>query len=432
MNDISRNLSSTSLNDEPIENAKMGKMEFPKLSTKKTHPLVLPCYDNRDNGTGKDLQAKVFRQNTRHSNGGWKFIDEPELKKQRGVCWELVKSVGNSIIEGKELTNTTLPISLFEPRSFLEKLSDTWGYSPIYLNQAANCKDPLERFKLVIAFTISGLHLTQTLTKPFNPLLGETFEGSFSDGSNAFCEQTSHHPPISHWEVVDQENRFKFYGYANFSARCLGNVVKGNQKGPLTIEFEDGTKITWTFPEVLIKGIFWGDRVTEFSGKITFTDEKNKLGCDVLFNPNALGFVKSLFSKQKEPSDVIQGTIYKLESSLSSSNGVSSKKSSSSNSNNNSNTICKIEGSWLTELIIDNIVYWNIKMQPSGIIYKENPLPTDCRYREDLKYLKEGNIEKAKEFKELIEDKQRSEAKIRKEGIKKDSKSKKDKNNLLL
>jgi len=426
MSDVSSSLSSSSSSMNTISSN--SKVEFPKLSTNlKTHPVVPSCYDNHDNGTGRDLQSKVFRQNQRHTNGGWKFIDEPELKKQRGVCWELVKSVGNSIIEGKELTNTCLPISLFEPRSFLEKLSDTWGYAPNYLSLAAATKDPLERFKLVIAFTVSGLHLTQTLTKPFNPLLGETFEGSFSDGSNAFCEQTSHHPPISHWEVVDKDNRFKFYGYANFSARCLGNVVKGNQKGPLTIEFDDGTKITWTFPEVLIKGIFWGDRVTEFSGKITFVDEKNKLGCDIAFNPNALGFVKSLFSKQKEPSDVLSGFIYKLDSSLSSSNGISSSSSSSSkkkesSSSSSTNNICKVEGSWLTELIIDNIVYWNIKMQPSGIIYKENPLPSDCRYREDLKYLKEGNIEKAKEFKELIEDKQRSEAKIRKEGVKKSSK----------
>ena len=44
----------------------------------------------------------------------------------------------------------------------------------------------------------------------------------------------------------------------------------------------------------------------------------------------------------------------------------------------------------------------------------ETPLPSDCRYREDVKYLREDNVELAAEWKHKIEEKQRREAKLRK------------------
>ncbi|KYQ96866.1 oxysterol binding family protein [Tieghemostelium lacteum] len=369
------------------------------------------------NGNGKEIQSKIFRQNSRHPQGGWKFIDSEELKKQRGVCWELVKSVGNSIVEGKELVNTCLPISLFEPRSFLEKLTDTFAYASFYLNKAAECTDPLERMKLIISFCISGLHLTSTLTKPFNPLLSETFQGRIGDDISVYCEQTSHHPPISSWEVVGR--KFHYYGYGQWSASCLGNIVKGYQRGPHVIEFADGGKITWNLPDILIKGIFFGDRVTEFSGKTLFTDEANKLVCELKFNPHSLGFFKSLISKQKEPSDTFIGNIYKVsgDNLTSSSSSISSKKDKEKYSEDD--IVAKIDGTWLTQLNIGGNVYWNLKMVPTGILYEEDPLPSDSRFRLDLKYLKEGDIEKAKMYKAQLEDKQRAEAKSRKESLKK-------------
>ena len=37
--------------------------------------------------------------------------------------------------------------------------------------------------------------------KPFNPILGETFQAFYSDGTVIDIEHTSHHPPISHFLV---------------------------------------------------------------------------------------------------------------------------------------------------------------------------------------------------------------------------------------
>jgi hypothetical protein len=53
------------------------------------------------------------------------------------VAWELVKQVGSSLLEGRDLVSVSLPVKLFETRSFLQRLADGWRYCPFYLNRAA-------------------------------------------------------------------------------------------------------------------------------------------------------------------------------------------------------------------------------------------------------------------------------------------------------
>lgn len=48
--------------------------------------------------------------------------------------------------------------------------------------------------------------------KPFNPILGETLEGFFIDGSEIFLEHISHHPSISTYLIKDFYGKYKFYG----------------------------------------------------------------------------------------------------------------------------------------------------------------------------------------------------------------------------
>lgn len=68
-----------------------------------------------------------------------------------------------------------------------------------FLNRAADCADSCEKMAFVAAFTISSYSTTASRTgKPFNPLLGETYECDRTDdlGWRAISEQVSHHPPM--------------------------------------------------------------------------------------------------------------------------------------------------------------------------------------------------------------------------------------------
>ena len=49
---------------------------------------------------------------------------------------------------------------------------------------------------------VAGLqHCFQSWRKPFNPILGETWQATLSDGTELFLEQISHHPPISAFQM---------------------------------------------------------------------------------------------------------------------------------------------------------------------------------------------------------------------------------------
>jgi hypothetical protein len=62
------------------------------------------------------------------------------------------------ILKGNlNLVNTTFPVLMFEPRSYLQKLADIWAY-PDYINAAAAQQDPLERMKLLVTWMVAGEH----------------------------------------------------------------------------------------------------------------------------------------------------------------------------------------------------------------------------------------------------------------------------------
>lgn len=58
-----------------------------------------------------------------------------------------------------------------------------------------------------VAFVIGGLRRQTSTLKPFNPILGETYQGVYSSGVRVHAEQISHHPPVSSWQVADPDGK---------------------------------------------------------------------------------------------------------------------------------------------------------------------------------------------------------------------------------
>lgn len=105
--------------------------------------------------------------------------------------WSLLKE-----FIGKDLTKISMPVYFNEPLSMLQKLAETFEYTDI-LDKASFEKNSLMRMAYICAFKISRYSgQYEKRTKPFNPLLGETFE-LVTDKFRFFSEQVSHHPPIS-------------------------------------------------------------------------------------------------------------------------------------------------------------------------------------------------------------------------------------------
>lgn len=91
----------------------------------------------------------------------------------------------------------TLPVSFNEPTSLLQRVAEDLEYTDL-LDIAADRTDSMERLVYVASYAASEYASTiGRVAKPFNPLLGETFEYVRPDkGYRFFVEQVSHHPPI--------------------------------------------------------------------------------------------------------------------------------------------------------------------------------------------------------------------------------------------
>src|SRR4051812_781369 len=77
---------------------------------------------------------------------------------------------------GKELTKIPIPVQFNEPLSVTQRITEDLEYAYL-LDRAAEASDPYEQLAYVGAYAISCYSTTANrTTKPFNPLLGETYE----------------------------------------------------------------------------------------------------------------------------------------------------------------------------------------------------------------------------------------------------------------
>jgi hypothetical protein len=83
------------------------------------------------------------------------------------------------------------------------------------------------------------------MQKPFNPILGETFQG-YLKGIPIYYEQISHHPPISSYYMKCEE--FILYGTLIAYADVGFNSAIGGNIGVMHILFKNGTDFECHFP----------------------------------------------------------------------------------------------------------------------------------------------------------------------------------------
>lgn len=116
------------------------------------------------------------------------WFKDPNIKL--GI-WAIIK---DNI--GKDMTKIAVPVFFNDPLNLLQKGCQSMEYTCI-LDEANKIKDQNKRFAWVAAWTTTFLTgVERGFGKPFNPLLGETYEYE-NDNIKFIAEQVSHHPPIS-------------------------------------------------------------------------------------------------------------------------------------------------------------------------------------------------------------------------------------------
>ena len=379
-------------------------------------PVYLPLnFLNRP----KDFTKKaIFADFKVESDGDLKLTNKELLNRQSGILTWVIKKAATKIFEGKSVVGLSLPVRIFEARSSIDRINDFWFFGPHYLNQAAAEEPGIDRIKIVTSFIVSALPYSLNCWKPFNPLLGETYQGTLLDGTEVFCEHTSHHPPISNFLVLSKH--WKAYGAITYNGVLKGNNFNLFSEGWLTIEFKDGNKLKFFLPSLSLKNMVVGSRKVQYVGSICIKDESLLLKSVIKMNAEASGYLMSYFTSSRQ--DTMKGKIYRYNPMKDAEirgvgGGWYEMMMKQGQMEDVTEVFHEIEGSWQSELKIDGETVWNLEddhMFAMPVNYTENPLPSDCRFREDMIWLAMNNQDQSQIWKTLLEEQQRKDRKLRK------------------
>ncbi|KAF7287501.1 hypothetical protein GWI33_001461 [Rhynchophorus ferrugineus] len=200
---------------------------------------------------------------------------EELAEEHKSLIWFLVKQVR----PGMDLSKVVLPTFILEPRSFLDKLSDSYYHVDI-LSQAVLEDDAFTRMKQIVKWYLSGLYKKpKGLKKPYNPILGETFRCYWQHPNNSktfyIAEQVSHHPPVSAFYVTNREEGFAITASILARSKFYGNSTSAILDGTAVLTLlPRGEDYKLTVPYAHCKGILMGTLTMELGGKVSIDCEK--------------------------------------------------------------------------------------------------------------------------------------------------------------
>uniref|UniRef100_A0A665X6R0 Oxysterol-binding protein n=1 Tax=Echeneis naucrates TaxID=173247 RepID=A0A665X6R0_ECHNA len=302
---------------------------------------------------------------------------------------------------GKDLSKVSMPVELNEPLNTLQRMCEELEYSEL-LDKAAETEDPFERMVLVAAFAISGYSSTyyRAGSKPFNPLLGETYECIREDkGFCFFSEQVSHHPPVSACHC--ESKNFTFWQDMRWKNKFWGKSMEVLPVGTVNLMIPRfGDQYEWNKVTTCVHNILSGRRWIEHYGEITIRNTKSS-ACLC-----KLTFIKGNYWSSNV--NEVQGFVMDQEGKV----------------------IHRLFGKWHEGLYCgvppsakciwrpgsmptDYELYYGftrfaIELNELCPELKDVLPRTDARFRPDQRHLEEGNLEMASTDKQRIEDLQRT------------------------
>ena len=344
---------------------------------------------------------------------GLLYINEDAKKIGYDAVKYLVAKFSKNVLQGKSILNISLPVFMFDKRTVHTAFAYEQKFAPLFLTQAALCVNKIERLKWVTTYLISSMHMSVTQLKPFNPIIGETFQCRIGN-IDIYIEQTVNHPITLNVYCKELNGNFTIFGYLITDASVQINMLYSTRLGKIFVKFKDGTLYRIRLPPVFLKGLAMGDRLYNYYNKAIVQDLTNKLCSYIEINPDEPGFFSSFFTSKKTFPDYFKGKIVDLKDVTPDENNGDHQLKKDAKSYGD------IEGEWTSYISFDNVEYWNNENIRGFNVYSHKfTLPSDGRFRNDLINLINGNQEQSQIEKEKLEVAQRQDRKLRAEYSKK-------------
>ncbi len=150
--------------------------------------------------------------------------------------------------------------------------------------------NPLERLKIVTAAQVSSIHtgvMNNGIRTPLNPIIGETTCQATDQGSTLYTEQTSHHPPISHFQLIGPASvPFILSGYVEFKVTLDYGFSSANctMPGYLQLTLPNGDVMEFTTKAVKVTGLFFKEKRVNIVNQMTVKDITHNLRSVIQFD----------------------------------------------------------------------------------------------------------------------------------------------------
>jgi oxysterol-binding protein 1 len=311
--------------------------------------------------------------------------------------WNILKNA----IRQQDLTRMPIPINFSEPLSMLQRMCEDLEYFELLETATSLKDDPAKRLVYIAAFAVTSYSGTdKRISKPFNPLLGETFE-LIAPKFKYLSEQVSHHPPIG--ASYCQADGYEYWNEVHVTSRFRGKYLELKPEGLSHIKFNDNnTHYSWNRVNTAVNNIIVGKIYLEHYGKMRIQSHGDDgLIAEINFIPNGW---------RKGTANRIEGKVFDTKSAK---------------------IHYTISGTWnqsitaKNELNSESFQVWNRNPSPpdSEVMYnfssfamtlneltpklKSLICPTDSRLRPDQRAMEEGEFDSASKLKVKLEEKQR-------------------------
>ncbi|XP_038648299.1 oxysterol-binding protein 2 isoform X5 [Scyliorhinus canicula] len=332
--------------------------------------------------------------------------------------WSIMK---NCI--GKELSKIPMPVNFNEPLSMLQRLTEDLEYHEL-LDKAARCDSPAEQMCYVAAFSVSSYSTTTHRTaKPFNPLLGETFELDRLEesGFRSLCEQVSHHPPAAAHHVYSKHG-WTLWQEITIASKFRGKYLSIMPLGAIHLQFKCGgnhyiwRKVTSTVHNIIV-GKLWIDQ----SGEIEIVNNKTKDKCQLKFIPYsyfsrecARKVTGMVTDSENKASYILSGT---WDEKMEFAKVVESSQDGTSCEGKQKTVYQTLPPKvlWMKYPLPDNAenMYYFSDLALTLNEMELGTAPTDSRLRPDQRLMENGDWEEANVEKQRLEEKQRAVRRLR-------------------
>jgi hypothetical protein len=320
---------------------------------------------------------------------------------------------------GKDLSTISMPVSANEPTSLLQRVAEQLEYSEL-LNTAASQKNPNQRILYVTAFAISQFSINRAkeraIRKPFNPMLGETYElvrteKEHPGGLRLLVEKVCHRPvrmaiqadsvawSLSQSPAPSQ----KFWG------KSAELITEGRVR--IVLHLADGSDelYSWNVATAFLRNIVMGEKYVEPVGGMSVTNESSGARAAIEFK------TKGMFGGRSEDVEV---ETYDSDGAHTSVGLVGTWTS-----NLRIREAGKAAGAeiWRAGDLVDNaaqrygMTTFAASLNETTELEKGKLPPTDSRLRPDQRAHERGDLDDAEEWKAKLEENQRVRRKQKEE-----------------